>query len=354
MPKILVTGGAGYIGSHAVRALIQGGHQVTVIDNLSKGHREAVHPDALFLELDLSDREALERVFSEAAYDAVMHFAGSIEVSLSMSDPALFFQNNCTNGLHLLEAMRRHGVKNIIFSSTAAVYGNPQELPVKESAPLMPTNFYGESKLIFERILEQYRQMFGFQFVALRYFNAAGADASGEIGQDYDPPTHLIGRVLKYALGQLSDLKIYGSDYPTKDGTCVRDYIHVSDLVDAHLLALNYLQGTGNFYHDAGSGDLPAFPSNRSNIFNLGNGQGFSVREVLQAAEQVTGLSFSVKDAPRREGDPTALIADSSRARKILGWKPKFTRLEDMVASAWKWFQLHPNGYGVGKNKDLG
>lgn len=330
MKNILVTGGAGYIGSHAVRALVQAGYEVHVVDNLSKGHRQAVHPAANFVLLDLADRSGLEKLFAQTKFDAVLHFAGSIEVGLSMSDPALFFQSNCTNGLNLLEAMRKSGVRNIIFSSTAAVYGNPKKLPVKEDDLLKPTNFYGESKLIFERILEQYRQMFNFQYVALRYFNAAGADASGEIGQDYDPPTHLIGRVLKAALGQLPDLKIHGTDYPTKDGTCIRDYIHVTDLVEAHLLALEYL-----FDSD----------KNRSDVFNLGNGKGFSVREVLRVAEKVTGKEIVFGEASRREGDPVELIADSSKAQEILGWNPKFDRLEDIIETAWRWNEGHPHGY---------
>lgn len=330
MKNVLVTGGAGYIGSHAVQALIAGGYAVTVIDNLSKGHRQAVHPQAKFIELDLADQKGLEQVFSDGSFDAVMHFAGSIEVALSMREPAQFFQNNCVNGVDLLEAMRKAGVKNIIFSSTAAVYGNPKKVPIKETALLKPTNFYGQSKLIFEQLLQQYEQMFGFRFVALRYFNAAGAASSGQIGQDYEPSTHLIPRVLKAALGQITDLKVFGNDYPTQDGTCIRDYIHVTDLVDAHVLALEYL-----------------FKKKRSSVFNLGNGQGFSVLHVLHLAQKMTGRKIPYRFGERRQGDPAVLVADSSKAKKILTWQPRLYRLEDIIKTAWQWHLNHPKGYAV-------
>ncbi len=323
-----MTGGAGYIGSHAVRALVQDGHEVVVIDNLSKGYRKAVHPKTEFVELDLADSVRLADVFRHHRFDAVMHFAGLIEVGLSMREPGIFFQNNCMNGVNLLEAMRAAGVKNIIFSSTAAVYGNPEKVPIPETAPTSPTNFYGYSKLVFEQILEQYRKFYGLQYVALRYFNACGADPSGEIGQAYAPPTHLIPRVLQSLLGEIHDLKLYGTDYPTADGTCIRDYIHVSDLVDAHLLALQQL-----------------LSSQKSDVFNLGNALGFSVRQVLAVIENVTGQKVQISETARREGDSAILVADASKAKNILGWQPKFSGLQEIVGSAWKWHKSHPHGY---------
>lgn len=328
MKHILVTGGAGYIGSHAVRALVHKGYRVTVLDNLSKGHREAVHPQAAFVKLDLADAAALTEFLHKEKFDAVMHFAGLIEVGLSMKEPAKFFQTNVVYGLHLLEAMRMAGIKTIIFSSTAAVYGNPKVVPIKEDAELVQTNFYGQSKYFFEQILKKYDEFYGFRFTSLRYFNAAGADPSGEIGQDYEPSTHIVPRVLQYALGKIKDFKIYGEDFPTDDGTCVRDYIHVNDLVDAHLLALEYL-----------------FEGGKSDVFNLGNGKGFSVKEVIETARNVTGLELPAEAGPRREGDPAVLVADSQKAKKILGWQPRLFKLEDIVGTAWKWHQGHPDGY---------
>lgn len=326
---ILVTGGAGYIGSHAVRALVNKNYRVTVMDNLSKGHRQAVDPRARFVEMDLSDKRAVTGLFQEERFDAVMHFAGLIEVGLSMKQPESFFQTNVVYGVNLLEAMRAANVKNIIFSSTAAVYGNPNTVPIREDAELSQTNFYGQSKLFFENILRKYDEFYGFRFAALRYFNAAGADPSGEIGQDYEPSTHIVPRVLQYALGKIKDFRIYGGDFPTDDGTCVRDYIHVNDLVDAHLLALEYLFGGG-----------------KSDVFNLGNGKGFSVFEVIETARKVTGLPLKVEVGPRREGDPAVLVADSTKAKKMLGWDPKLYGLEDIVGTAWKWHKNHPHGYG--------
>lgn len=329
MKHILVTGGAGYIGSHAVRALVAAGYRVTVLDNLSKGHVEAVPEGVELVRMDLCDAVGLRALFAREKFDAVMHFAGVLEVGESMREPARYFETNVVYGTNLLEAMRGAGVSKIIFSSTAAVYGNPATVPVQEDASLLPTNFYGQSKLFFENVLRKYLEIYGFRFAALRYFNAAGADASGEIGQDYEPATHIVPRVLQYALGKIQDFKIFGDDFETPDGTCVRDYIHVTDLVEAHLLALQYLL-------DGGASD----------IFNLANGKGFSVREVIEVARKVTGLSLPVVAGPRRAGDPAMLIADSSKARAILGWQPRFTGLEDIVASAWKWHQSHPNGYG--------
>ena len=325
---LLVTGGAGYIGSHAVRALVNKNYRVTVLDNLSKGHRPAVHPDAGFVEMDLSDAAGLHGLFQKESFDAVMHFAGLIEVGLSMKQPEKFFQTNVVYGVNLLEAMRAADVKNIIFSSTAAVYGSPKIIPIREDAELSQTNFYGQSKLFFENILRKYDEFYGFRFAALRYFNAAGADPSGEIGQDYEPSTHIVPRVLQYALGKIKDFKIYGDDFLTEDGTCVRDYIHVNDLVDAHLLALEYL-----------------FDGGASEVFNLGNGNGFSVLEVIETARKITGLPLKVGVGPRREGDPAVLVADSARAKKVLGWNPKLYQLEDIVGTAWKWHKNHPDGF---------
>jgi UDP-glucose 4-epimerase len=326
---ILVTGGAGFIGSHAVRALVLKGYRVTVLDNLSKGHRQAVHPQARLVEMDLAEIERLKEFFVKEKFDAVMHFAGLVEVGLSMKEPEIFFRTNLLYGVHLLEAMRVSGVKHLIFSSTAAVYGSPKVIPIKEDAELAPTNFYGQSKLFFENVLRKYDDFYGFRFAALRYFNAAGADPSGEIGQDYEPSTHIVPRVLQYAQGKIKDFKIYGGDFPTLDGTCIRDYIHVNDLVDAHLLALEYLFGGG-----------------ASDVFNLGNGRGFSVKEVIETARRVTGLPLPVEIGPRREGDPAVLVADSTKARKILKWNPKLFKLEDIVETAWKWHKSHPDGYG--------
>lgn len=328
MKHVLVTGGAGYIGSHAVRALVRTGYRVTVLDNLAKGHREAVDAQAAFVQLDLADAGAVAELLKKTKFDAVMHFAGLIEVGLSMKEPARFFQTNVVYGLHLLEAMRTAGVNKIIFSSTAAVYGNPKQIPIKEDAELSQTNFYGQSKYFFEQILKKYDEFYGFRFASLRYFNAAGADPSGEIGQDYEPSTHIVPRVLQYAIGKIKDFKIYGDDFPTEDGTCVRDYIHVNDLVDAHLLALEYL-----------------FKGGKSDVFNLGNGKGFSVKEVIETARKITGLALPVAVGSRREGDPAVLVADSQKAKKVLGWNPRLYKLEDIVGTAWKWHQGHPDGY---------
>ena len=328
MTTLLVTGGAGYIGSHAVRALVAAGYDVVVLDNLSKGYRAAVHPKAKLVEMDLGDVVALKNFFKKNRFDAVMHFAGSIEVGLSMIQPELFFNNNLLNGVNLLEAMRQADVKKIIFSSTAAVYGVPKEVPIKESSPLVPTNFYGVSKLMFEQLLQKYAEYYGFSSVALRYFNACGADSSGEIGQDYAPDTHILPHVLKTVLGKYEKVKVFGTDYATPDGTCIRDYVHVTDLVDAHLKALEWLL--------AGKG---------SEIFNLGNGNGFSVREVLKMSEEVVGQKIPFEEAPRRAGDPPVLVADASKAKELLGWKPQYSDLKTIIGTAWTWYALHPQGY---------
>ncbi len=329
MKKILVTGGAGYIGSHAVKALCDAGYSVTVLDNLSKGHKGAVDARAEFVEMDLESFDKVMKLLVERGIDAVMHFAGSTEVGVSMKEPLSFIENNVLNGSRLLEAMRVAGVRNIIFSSTAAVYGNPQSIPIKESDTLDPTNVYGVSKLMFENLLKKYDQFYEIKYVALRYFNAAGADQSGEIGEDHEPETHLIPNVLKPLLGGgAGGLKLFGTDYDTKDGTCVRDYIHVTDLVDAHLKALEYL-----------------FEGRGSDVFNLGNGSGFTVKEVIGAAENVTGMEVKFEEAPRRAGDPPVLVADSSKAGRVLKWKPRYAKMEDIIESAWNWHKKHPEGF---------
>lgn len=329
MQSILVTGGAGYIGSHAVKALADAGYKVTVVDNLSKGHAAAVDKRASFLQMDLKDAQALKDLFVHEHFDGVLHFAGAIEVGLSMKEPAMFFESNVVNGVNLLEAMRAGNTKNIIFSSTAAVYGEPVSIPIKETDPLKPTNFYGLSKLMFEQLLEKYRELYGINYVALRYFNASGADPSGEIGQDYIPDTHLVPRLVKAVLGIYDKLSVFGTDYSTKDGTCVRDYIHVTDLVDAHLLALHFL-----------------FEKGQSEVFNLGNGNGFSVWEVIQTAEKVIETKIQYEITLRRAGDPAVLVADSQKAKTLLGWTPKHSGLEEIIGTAWKWHSTHLQGYG--------
>ncbi len=330
MKKILVTGGAGYIGSHDVKALCDAGYGVTVLDNLSKGHKGAVDERAEFVEMDLKSFDMVLNLLEERGFDAVMHFAGSTEVSVSMKEPLSFVENNVMNGERLLDAMRVAGVRNIIFSSTAAVYGDPRSIPIKESDSLNPTNVYGVTKLMFEDLLKKYEQFYGIKYVALRYFNAAGADESADIGEDHNPETHLIPNVLKPLSGGGvgPGLKLFGIDYNTKDGTCVRDYIHVTDLVDAHLKALEYL-----------------FGGNGSDVFNLGNGCGFTVKEVIKAAEDVTGLKVDYEEAPRRPGDPPVLVADSLKAKRVLKWVPRYTKMEDIIGSAWNWHKKHPQGY---------
>lgn len=333
---ILVTGGAGYIGSHAVRALLAAGYEVSVVDHLQRGHRELVDERAHFFEVDLGDARRMREVFEECReysvpVDSVMHFAGRIEAGLSERERDDFYHNNVVCGERLLGLCRDFGIKDFIFSSTAAVYGEPECClrgeKIAENEPLHPINYYGSTKLEFEMRLrdemEQEREQFGkagFRYVALRYFNAAGADSSGKLGEWHTVETHLIPRVLKAAKGELEGVEIYGVDYPTRDGTCVRDYIHVSDLIDAHLLALRYLS-------DGGASD----------VFNLGNGEGFTVREVVAAAERVTGVRLDVDECPRREGDPAFLVADSEKARRVLGWKPKHSDIERIITDAWRW-----------------
>jgi UDP-glucose 4-epimerase len=322
--SILVTGGAGYIGSVATEELIKAGHDVVIYDNLLYGHRDAVHPDAVFEEGDLSDRERLDGLFEAHPIDAVMHFAAHSIVPFSMRDPLPFVRDNVSNAINLLEAMAAHDVKRFILSSTAAVYGDPESLPIAEDDRLAPSSPYGESKLMVERMLHWCEVRYGMRYASLRYFNAAGA--SETFGEDHNPETHLIPLALKVALGQKDRLEIYGDDYPTRDGTCVRDYIHVVDLARAHVLALEALV-------------------TESRIYNLGNGRGFTVEEVVTTARAVTGHAIPAAIAPRRPGDPATLVASSDRIRRDLDWQPRYPDLKQIVESAWRWHQAHPGGY---------
>ncbi len=322
-----MAGGAGYIGSVTVEHLVEDGHEVTVADNLSRGHRAAVHPSARFEELDLADASALDRVFRQRQFDAVMHFCASSLVGESVQEPIGYYRNNISNGLNLVEASVRHRVKQFVFSSTAAIFGEPETQPISEETPTVPLNPYGRSKLYFENVLRDADLAYGLKSVCLRYFNAAGA--TEERGEDHRPESHLIPLVIDAARGRRDNITVFGTDYPTVDGTCIRDYIHVSDLAQAHILAVMWIAESG-----------------RSDAFNLGNGKGFSVRQVIDTVERVTGLSVPVVEGPRRAGDPAVLIASSERIRRELGWNPKFRELEDIVKSAWNWFQKHPDGYG--------
>jgi len=325
---ILVTGGAGYIGSHTVADLLERGEEVVVIDNLMTGHREALLGGKLY-EGDLRDKELLARIFSENSITAVIHFAASSLVGESMQNPSKYYDNNVYGAMCLLEEMQKAGVKNIVFSSTAATYGEPEKVPIEENDRTEPANVYGETKLVMERMMAWFDKVHDIRYVALRYFNAAGAHASGKIGEDHRPESHLVPLVLQTALGQREHISVFGDDYPTEDGTCIRDYIHVSDLADAHVKAVEYL--------GAGGG---------SNVFNLGNGLGFSVKQVIETAKKVTGRDIPTNYEPRRSGDPAVLVASSDKARSVLGWKPSRDQLEDIIASAWQWHESHPQGYG--------
>jgi len=327
MKKILVTGGVGYIGSHTVRALEKEGYEILIFDNLSSGHKDAIKGFNLLLG-DLSSYEDINKAIKKFKPDAVVHFAGSIEAGESMTDPARFYQNNVINSLNLVNAMVENNVKKIVFSSSAAIYGEPKKTPIRENDTKKPTNVYGLTKLIFEEILHSYNYAYGLKSISLRYFNAAGADPSGDIGADHKNKTHLITLALLTALGQRDSIKIFGTDYNTKDGTCIRDYIHVNDLADAHILALKALEDGDN-----------------TTAYNLGNGIGHSVREVLETAKKITGIDFKVVDEPRREGDPAILYASSDKAMNELGWKPKFDSIEQIVETAWKWHKKNPNGF---------
>jgi len=317
--KILITGGAGYIGSHVVKALNEKGFEVVVYDNLSKGHKEAVLTGELIIG-DLEDEKLLSRVFENNKIDAVMHFAAFIEVGESVKNPLKYYRNNTENTIKLLKVMEKFGVNKFIFSSTAAVYGNPQTVPIPETEPIKPINPYGQSKAFVEKILKDISKTKDFKYVSLRYFNAAGADPSGRIGESHNPETHLIPLILKTAKGERKSIKIFGTDYPTPDGTAIRDYIHVDDLAEAHILALEYLIDGGE-----------------SDVFNLGYGHGYSVKEVVETAKKITGIDFPVEETDRRPGDPAVLVADSSKLKQKLGWKPKYDDLEYIIKTAWNW-----------------
>ena len=323
--ELLVTGGAGYIGSVCVEELLLQGHKVIVIDNLQEGHREAVFPEAIFYEGDFGDRSFLEMIFQKHPIDAVIHFAADTRVESSMTDPSQFFNNNVVNGITLLNVMRKFGCDRMIFSSSAATFGEPQYNPIDEKHPQMPVNPYGESKLMFEKILDWYHIAYGLKFNALRYFNAAGA--SKRRGDAKRTVTLLIPVTIQVLLGQREKLYIFGNDYETKDGACIRDYIHVSDLVQAHIQVLE---------------NLDKHPDGK---YNLGNGQGFSNLEVVKTVELVSGRKVPFEFAPRRPGDPAVLIASSDLAKQELNWKPKYAKLEQIVGSAWEWHRKHPNGY---------
>lgn len=337
--SILVLGGAGYIGSHAVDLLIQKGYQVVVVDNLLTGHRQAVHPQAVFYEGDIRNRSLMDEVFTKEPIDGVIHFAASSLVGESVEQPLKYFDNNVIGTIVTLEMMEKHGVKNIVFSSTAATYGEPDEVPITESTLTNPKNPYGESKLMMEKIMKWCDEAYGIKYVALRYFNVAGAKLDGTIGEDHTPETHLVPLILQTALGQREAITIFGEDYETKDGTCVRDYVHVVDLCEAHLLALEYLQTGG-----------------KSEAINLGSNEGFSVKEMVAQARQVTGKKIPAVMGARRAGDPSILVAQSEKARKVLGWQPKYTNIEMILQTAWQWHQGHPKGYddhkGENKNGD--
>ncbi|WP_067730944.1 UDP-glucose 4-epimerase GalE [Oceanobacillus damuensis] len=326
--SVLVVGGAGYIGSHAVYQLIDQGDNVVVIDNLVTGHKEAVHPNATFYKGDIRDRDFLRHVFEKENIDAVIHFAAYSLVGESVEKPLQYFDNNMYGTQVLLEIMVEYNVNYIIFSSTAATYGEPESVPITEISQTNPTNTYGETKLTMEKMMKWTEQAHGIKFVSLRYFNVAGARESAEIGEDHRPETHLIPIILQTALGQRSNITIFGDDYDTPDGTCIRDYIHVEDLIDAHLLALKYLKNGGN-----------------SNIFNLGSNNGFSVKEMVETARKVTGKKILAKHGERRAGDPSVLIASSEKAKETLGWKPARTSITKIIEDAWKWHTTHPNGY---------
>lgn len=329
--KVLVAGGAGYIGSHAVRALVARGHSVAVVDNLCRGHRQAVHAKAAFHRIDLADTAGLAEVLRQEKVDCVIHFAALAYVAESVTHPLSYYANNTAGTINLLRAMDETGVRYLVFSSTCATYGEPQQVPIVETTPQRPINPYGWSKWCVEQVLRDYAESEPrFGFVSLRYFNVAGCAADGSLGEDHDPETHLIPVVLQAALGRREKVVVFGTDYPTPDGTCIRDYIHVDDLVDAHLVAMEALRpGEKRFY-------------------NLGIGRGYSVREVIDAAGRVTGRPIPVEYGPRRPGDPAILYADASKIQAELGWKPRYTEIDAIVQTAWQWFRNHPFGYGTG------
>lgn len=325
---ILVLGGAGYIGSHTVKELCDAGENVVVADCLATGHKEAVNKKARFYKGDIRDGAFLDEIFTKEKIDVVMHFCAFSLVGESVVDPIKYYDNNMGGAIMLLKKMHEHGLNKIVFSSTAAVYGEPERVPIMENDKTEPTNPYGETKLSMEKMFKWASKAYGINFVSLRYFNASGADQTGFIGEDHNPETHLIPLILQVPLGKRKFISIFGTDYPTPDGTCIRDYIHVTDLAQAHILAAKYLMA-----------------GNNSDIFNLGNGVGFSVKEVIETARKVTGHPIPAKEEGRRAGDPAQLIASSAKAREILGWKPEHDSLEEIIASAWKWHKNNPMGY---------
>ena len=325
---ILVLGGAGYIGSHTVYELIDAGRDVVIADNLETGHIEAVHPKAKFYQGDIRNREFVDSVFESEHIDGVIHFAANSLVGESMTNPLKYYDNNLCGTKVLLESMVAHGIDKIVFSSTAATYGEPERVPILETDKTEPTNCYGETKLSMEKMFKWVGKAHGLRFVSLRYFNACGAHVSGKIGEAHNPESHLIPLILQVPNGQRDFISIFGDDYDTKDGTCIRDYIHVTDLAQAHILAMDYLMNGGE-----------------SNIFNLGNGVGFTVKEVIDTARKVTDHPIPAKTTPRRAGDPAQLIASSEKARSVLGWHPEHADLEEIIATAWNWHKHHPHGF---------
>ncbi|WP_251424202.1 UDP-glucose 4-epimerase GalE [Veillonella agrestimuris] len=330
--NILVSGGAGYIGSHTVRALLKAGFTPIILDNFSRGHRESIPDGITTIEMDIASPEVVN-ILQRYNIKGVMHFAAHSQVGESMMNPSIYYENNVVGSYKLIESARKAGVNHFVFSSTAAVYGEPKEVPIKETSPLTPTNVYGRTKLIIEEMLSDYSSIYGSTYVALRYFNAAGADESGLIGEDHTPETHLIPLVLEAAMGKRPHITVFGTDYNTPDGTCIRDYIHVSDLAEAHVLAMNYLIKGGE-----------------SRVFNLGSGNGFSVKEIIETAKTVTGIDIPVVYGERRAGDPSTLIASSEAIKDVLGWNPTHSELSQIIGDAWKWHEEHPNGFGNKKD----
>lgn len=328
--SILVLGGAGYIGSHTVYELIEAEEKVVIVDNLQTGFEKAIHPKAVFYKGDIRQRGFMDSVFERERIDGVIHFAASSQVGESMKDPLKYYDNNLHGTEVLLESMVAHGIDKIVFSSTAATYGEPESIPIKETDRTLPTNCYGETKLSMEKMFKWTSLAHNLRFVSLRYFNACGAHPCGKIGEAHNPETHLIPLILQVPNDQREYISIFGDDYDTKDGTCVRDYIHVNDLAQAHILALKYLREGG-----------------KSDIFNLGNGVGFTVKEVIETARKVTDHEIPSKTEARRAGDPSTLIASSEKAKGILGWKPQYDDIETIISTAWKWHKAHPQGYGT-------
>lgn len=328
MSKVLVLGGAGYIGSHVVYELVEAGEQVVVVDNLETGFQKAIHPEAQFYQGDIRDRIFLDSVFKQEEIDGVIYIAANSRVEESMTHPLKYYSNNLWGAEVLLESMVTHGINKIVISSTATVYGEPERIPIQETDCTLPTNCYGETKLSMEKMFHWTAQAHNLRYVSLRYFNACGAHPNGQIGEAHEPETHLIPLILQVPNHKRDYISIFGTDYETKDGTCVRDYIHVNDLAQAHILAMKYLRD-----------------GNESDIFNLGNSVGFTVKEVIEAARAVTGHPIPAKVEPRRAGDPSTLIASSEKAKKILGWKPQYNDLETIISTAWKWHKKHPDGY---------